>query len=194
VKKFVIFFLTPAILIIVCLIYSGCKKDCGKALLPLTQTGKNIFACKINGECWIAEGFTDFGTALYVPPISGGLWPQGNSDKMNFYVVAQSPSLTRVELFIRNETTERFLKPGIYPLNKNTFVLDFASSFNQHLVQDYGALNYTTTDRTHTGWIEIIKLDSVNKIISGRFEFEIYNTSGNKTSKITDGRFDIKSS
>ena len=193
-KKLVIFFLTSTVLIIACLIYPGCKKDCGKALPLLTQTGKNIFACKINDECWTAEGFTDWGTGIYVPAISGGLWPQRNSDKMNLYIVAQSSSLERVELFIRNETTERFLKPGMYTLNNNTFVLDFASSYNQHLVKDYGALNYTTTDSTHTGWIEIIKLDSVNRIISGRFEFEIHNTSSNKTCKITDGRFDVKSS
>jgi len=48
----------------------------------------------------------------------------------------------------------------------------------------------TTTDSIHNGWIEIIKLDSVNKIVSGRFEFNIY--SGNKIHKISDGRFDIK--
>jgi|GEM_PF-5017767 len=37
-----------------------------------------------------------------------------------------------------------------------------------------------------------MKADSVTKIVSGRFEFETYNASENKTIKITDGRFDVK--
>ncbi len=169
------------------LIIVSCKKDCeGVNLPPLSLTGKNIFACKINGKCWIAEGYLSFGTGLYVPAISGGFWPRPNNGRMHLYIVAQRPYIERVELFIRNESAEYFLKPGIYPLNKNTFILDFASYFNEHLVKDYGALYFTTTDSTHTGWIEIIKLDTVNKIISGRFEFSVIGSS------VTAGRFDIK--
>jgi hypothetical protein len=166
---------------------SGCKKDCeGVNLPPLSLTGKNIFACKINDKCWIAQGYTDFGTALYIPAISGGFWPQANSNKMNLYIVAQRPYIEEMELFIRNESADRFLKPGIYTLNKKTFSLQWASSFNSHLVKDYGAYNRNTTDSSHTGWIEILKSDSANKIISGQFEFNIPGYA------VTKGRFDIK--
>ena len=48
------------------------------------------------------------------------------------------------------------------------------------------------TDSLHNGWIEILKADSVSKVISGRFEFDAYNTADNKTIRITDGRFDVK--
>jgi hypothetical protein len=47
------------------------------------------------------------------------------------------------------------------------------------------------TDSLHNGWIEVLKADSVSKIVSGRFEFEAFNPAENKIIKITDGRFDI---
>jgi hypothetical protein len=37
-----------------------------------------------------------------------------------------------------------------------------------------------------------LKSDSVNKIISGRFEFDGYNSTDGKVYKITEGRFDYK--
>jgi|SRR5687767_4204074 len=139
-KKFVFSVLFSTAFILICLLLSNCKKDCENTLPRLTQTGKNIFACKIDGKCWIAEGYISLGTGIYIPAISGGFWPLGSNNKMNLYIVAQRSYLSRVELFIRNETAERFLKPGVYPLNKNTFVLDFASSFNQHLFKIMGLL------------------------------------------------------
>ena len=48
------------------------------------------------------------------------------------------------------------------------------------------------TDSLHTGWIDILKSDSINLIISGKFEFTCYNSTDGKSYIITDGRFDYK--
>lgn len=166
---------------------ASCKKECAyDHLPPPTLTGNNTFGCKINGKCWVAEGYAGFATAINVPAVTGGFLPDPISNKVHFYVIAKKPYIEEMELFIRNLTSEKYLLPGVYPINKNTFSLKFASSNNSHEVKDYGAYNLTSTDSSHTGWIEIIKLDTINRIISGRFEFDIPGCS------ITEGRFDTK--
>jgi len=51
-------------------------------------------------------------------------------------------------------------------------------------------LNGIKTDTINSGTVEIIKFDTVNHIISGTFEFTVYNAACD-TIKITEGRFDV---
>src|SRR6187399_2004504 len=82
--------------------------------------------------------------------------------------------------------------PGVYILNKNTGGIHFGTG----QIHNYGYYHTDGktyfTDSLHNGWIDILKSDSVNKIISGRFEFDGYNSTDSKVYKITEGRFDYK--
>ncbi|MDJ1497667.1 DUF6252 family protein, partial [Cytophagaceae bacterium DM2B3-1] len=51
---------------------------------------------------------------------------------------------------------------------------------------------YVTTPE-YQGTVTITRADTVNYIISGRFEFTVYDPESKHTIHITDGRFDINS-
>jgi hypothetical protein len=49
------------------------------------------------------------------------------------------------------------------------------------------------TNSTHTGSVTITKLDTVNNIVSGTFEFDAASTDDSaEPINVTDGRFDLK--
>ena len=169
--------------------FAGCKKELGDELPPLTSEGKNTFGCKIDGIPWIPKGiyswtFTDY-------PTSGGYYGYFNSPLVHIWIKTNDPG-GHIALYIKNYDSYNYLKPGRYLLNKKTSSLPFGYG----IIHSYGT--YWTndkeyiTDSLHTGWIEIIKSDSINSIVSGRFAFDAYNDVVGKTYKITDGRFDYK--
>lgn len=170
---------------------SSCKKNNNDGVLPLlTFEGKNTIGCYINGQPWVPKGIYDPtgiqyavpGGAYYIYPVFPGI---------QILITTNSPD-GEIELFVRNYAGQGYIKPGNYLLNRNTGDLHFGTG----QIHSYGSWvtnnrNYIT-DSLHTGFIEIIKADSINKIVSGRFEFNAYNPTENKTITITEGRFDIK--
>jgi len=167
---------------------SSCEKNkIDDRLPPLTFEGKNTFGCKINGVPWVPRGITNLGGISY--PTSGGYFETAFFPGIHILIKTNS-SDGYIELFCRNYSGIGYLSSGKYFLNKNTGDIHFGTG----QIHSYGYY-YTNskayfTDSLHNGLIEILKSDSNNKIISGRFEFEGYNPIDGKTYKITDGRFD----
>jgi hypothetical protein len=189
-KYFVMKKMTYSISIIIILIAAltnSCTKNIDHKLPPLTSEGKNTFGCKIDGVSWVPKGIYNWAFIDY--PTSGGYYGYYNSPLV--HIETNDPS-GHVDLYIKNYDSYNYLKPGKYLLNKNTSSLPFGYG----TIHSYGT--YWTndkeyiTDSLHTGWIELIKSDSINKIVSGRFAFDAYNSVNGKTYKITDGGFDYK--
>lgn len=159
--------------------------SCQKEKLPkLTEEGKNTFGCKINGKNWVPHGTGAFGGS---EPLNGGYLAtySFNTTSNNVQITAYDKSII-IELYIRDVK-----QPGLYLLNFNT--LDFTNTNNP---ANYGYYspedkNIFTTTTQFTGQVDVTRADTINKIVSGTFEFMAVNKEG-KTVKITDGRFDIQ--
>jgi hypothetical protein len=175
-----------------CYLQSGCKKsklEDSDGLPPLTFEGKNTIGCKINGNPWVPMGIVNGAGVTH--PTSGGYYETAFFRGVHILIETNS-SDGYIEFFCRNYSGIGYLLPGRYLLNKNTGDIHFGTG----QIHSYGYYHTNGktyfTDSLRTGWIEILKSDSVNKIISGKFEFEAYNSLDAKTYRITDGRFDYR--
>ena len=172
------------------LIGNSCEKknDNNDELPPLTFEGKNTIGCKINGVSWVPTGIFGGGVAIY--PTRGGYY--GDPFYPGVHILLKTYSQDgEIQLFCRNYSGIGYLKPGMYYFNKNTEPIVGYYEKHSYGLYSSNSKNYIT-DSLHTGWIEVLKSDSVNSIISGRFEFNAYNATENKVYKITEGRFDYK--
>jgi len=175
------------IIILITALSNSCTKNIGDKLPPLTFEGKNTFGCKIDGIPWVPQGRYNWAFIEY--PTSGGYYAEYNSPLVHVWIKTNDPG-GYIDLYIKNYDSYNYLKPGKYLLNKNTS----SRPFGYGIYHSYGACWFNgkeyITDSLHTGWIELLKSDSVNKIVSGRFAFDAYNAIDKKIYKITDGRFD----
>jgi hypothetical protein len=137
-------------------------------ILPaITSTGANTFGCKLNGEYWLAVPKKEISGSYSGGAISIRMDKSGDG------------------------------KEGTIILTSNRGVI-FSSGnyiFNTFLKAYYSAKGkiYVSNDTNNVGYLNIIKLDSINRILSGTFEFEAHNTSINPNKvAITSGRFDFK--
>lgn len=168
-----------SVFLIFCLTdFSACKKsgvsEFSKLPAP-TQIGANTFGCLVNGKAFL--------------PSSGGY---SSPPKL---AADYSPSPTGgLTIYARNKSDN-----GVYTLvSLKTDSLSVEEGQTLHLstrapgnaVGFFSAGGNYMTGQGATGTLTITKLDLVNKIISGSFDFEAKDTAGNLV-KITDGRFDV---
>lgn len=148
-------------------------------LPPITQIGKNTAGCLVNGNPLRARGelskiFT------WGPPISLSYIKDHNFTL--FFTDQKQQGLPSVYIAILNQTIEEGQE---YKLGENlkddSKVYSYAEYSND--------LHYYTTNSINTGKIKITYVDNNKYIISGTFEFEAVDQTGNKIS-ITKGRFD----
>lgn len=162
-KKTSLYFLLFAILFL-----SSCDlfndDDTPDQLPEATQTGANTFGFKVNGET-INITNTSGQTAIY----QGGGIQFGAG---GVYIVALDPFKTDVSYDFKDigEGTSR--AKYTKKISENTFCL-----------YEYG--------NTYKGYVTFTKIDKVNYIISGIFEFST-KTDDCQDIKITEGRFDMR--
>jgi hypothetical protein len=146
-------------------------------LPPITTTGANTFGCYVNGKLWLP----------------GGGWPYLSADYANGYLGIRA---------FRNDLPIEENDPFESSSSMAIHVQELAQLSVKHLLstrtsKSFGQFNGVMTcsglltDSTFTGKLEILRLDSINAIVSGTFEMTFYN-EGCDTIRITDGRFDIK--
>ena len=162
-------------LLILAAIFSSCKKEVSE-LPPATQTGANTFGAKVNGELWIPQGF---GPIPANNLLEARMLPSGDViiNARNF---SSSPNETEFELVILAVTG-----PGTYTLS--------TSNYGYYVKRNITPENEWQTNVQYTGTINITKLDTVARFVSGTFQFNainLYNTPQPLT--VTEGRFDIK--
>ncbi len=186
-KKAFLFLLFP--LLISCVIDNNDGTTSG--LPSITQEGKNTFGCIINGQNFIPKkkqgSIFDASETLTARYYYENYY---TAEGYTLYISAYN-DFTRKGISIS-------LSQGIEQLQENMTYsfqeygpnrIDGRFTFiNDPNTQDYQGEYYT---KANSGELNIIKLDTVNMILSGTFWFDGIDYYGN-LSKIRDGRFDLK--
>lgn len=171
-----------AILVLILTSSSNCKKAglLGDKLPAATQEGKNTCGFLLNGEVWLPKGDNGFPNLScdYDETFMGGAfnvtgyrYENGANNSTNFGVASDSIQTT-----------------GMYKLNLRKTRTRYGVYCNLVTLCCY---QWTDTIPNHNAFLNITKLDKVNRIVSGTFEFAL-TTSGCDTVRITQGRFDMK--
>ena len=154
----------------------GCIKspDAIKQLPPTTQEGKNTFGFKLNGAIWLPGG--NNGTAnldaIYDPTYHGG------SLGINAYL-------------INNSTHQLIAFGGNNISSTGNYILAAGSDLPGAIFSDYKVgCSYNNDDDNVIGHFVLEKLDLVNGIVAGTFEFTFQKADCSMTS-VTEGRFDV---
>lgn len=149
---------------------AACKKE---KLTKETQIGANTFSCKINGKVYVAKNEL-FSKGITVLLLKGRLLDTHDLGiEIVLYNGDKSDYTIDVDLF-------NMISPA-------TYIIDNVNS-------RAGMFDRKTNDyKANKGQIIITKFDQINRIISGRFEFNMVNEKDNShILSITEGRFDLK--
>jgi hypothetical protein len=167
----------------VLLVLVSCKKEITE-LPPPTQTGANTFGAKVNGSLFVPQGFGSI-------PDDDILQVRRLPSKdviINARNFASSPNEKEFELRIKGVTA-----PGVYPLNTTVNPGSTLASYGYYVKRNVTPQNEWITSANYTGSVTITHLDTVNRIVSGTFEFNALNLyNAPEPLSVTEGRFDVK--
>jgi Family of unknown function (DUF6252) len=161
---------------------ASCKKEVSELAAP-TQTGAKTFGAKVNGVLWAPQGFGPF-------PANDILEARmsGHDIVINARNFSSSPNETEFQLTIFN-----VFAPGVYLLNTDVSHPNGTSSYGYYVKRHFTPDNEWLTSSIYTGSVTITRIDDVNMIVSGTFEFDagsIYHSPD--VLHVTEGRFDVK--
>lgn len=170
--------------LLILLLFVGCKKEIDELPEP-TQIGEDTFGAVINGELWGPLKFGIVPTA----PILEARYYGGSTLQINARNFGSSPNESEMEIYLNDITG-----PGTYLLNKKTSILPGASAnYAYYVERRFTPKDEWMTNTQYPGTVTITRLDVVNKIVSGTFEFKAINKGSElKPLTVTEGRFDIK--
>ncbi len=147
------------------------EKDYSSILPPVTQTGKNMAGCVVNGQVWVPSQEWN----------SLGWLPTG---RFLLQLEKQVPFTPYSDVSISLYDTVKV--PGVYEISGNTPYLSKGiygwSGGNGSIYK---------TNKTHKGMLIITRLDTQQRIISGLFYFDAIEPTTGDVVHVTDGRFDM---
>jgi hypothetical protein len=156
-------------------------------LPPITTEGLNTAGCLVNGELWLPKpggGLKPGIDCEYYPRIEGidpRIWGGG---LINLKKYDNIEGNTGIDLFFKD-----IYDTGIIPLILN----DTTTNRNNKGGGTYRSSIYYNSTVNDSNSLTILKLDTVNNIISGTFQFDAINEEDDTdTIKIREGRFDVK--
>jgi len=160
---------------------ASCKKEVSELASP-TQTGANTFGAKVNGVLWAPKGFGPF-------PANDILEARmsGHDIVINARNFASSPNETEFQLTIFNVTA-----PGTYLLNTDVTHPNGTASYGYYVKRNITPQNEWLTSSTYTGSVTITRIDDVNMIVAGTFQFDAGSIYDSDVLHVTEGRFDVK--
>jgi|JI7StandDraft_1071085.scaffolds.fasta_scaffold26732_3 hypothetical protein len=142
-------------------------------LPPVTIYGAGTFGCLINGRAW---------------PV----YEKGNQNYFLFYhsgrldltyTVDNGPSVMFENIVI---STNKVNKPGVYWIK-----YELPGNFFNITYGDELFISDSKSNENSFLYLNISRLDSVNRIVSGTFSFSLYNYWGTKRISVEEGRFDL---
>lgn len=154
---------------------SACKKEVSE-LPVITQTGAQTFGAKVNGNFWVPKG-----AGIIGKPMLEAFYSINRSVIINARNFASSPKESEFEIHLENVT-----KPGVYLLNDNT------GNSIYYVERRLTPTGEWKTNNQYGGQVIVTLTDTVNRIISGTFEFEAGSLYNEAPLKVTEGRFDVK--
>jgi len=166
-------YLVKSLLLIVwvLVIANSCKPK-GEALPAPTTEGLNTFGCKINGKVWLANGIrNDQGPAAKAIEVE---FKKLSDSTFYLFIHTNANTKDRVQLS---------MPKGVLGTNILTYRQDqpFAIYYD----------NKFRLFTSNSGKIVITRLDTINRIVSGTFEFDGEYVVTKEIVRITEGRFDI---
>lgn len=169
------------VLALLTLLFASCKKTVDE-LPAATQTGANTFGAKVNGSLWVPQGFGAF-------PANDILEARmsGHDITINARNFSSSPNETEFQLTIYDVNV-----PGTYQFNTNVAHPNGAASYGYYVKRNFTPQNEWLTSSTYTGHVTITRIDDVNRIVSGTFEFNAGSIYNSEVLTVTEGRFDVK--
>jgi len=170
------------LLLLLCFCLS-CKKE--EALPKATTNSSNTIGCKVNGKNWVADAGGSFSGKKY------SLWfTHGKQFALSSYQIKDDDN-TAVQIAI-----EKLTSAGTYYFNQDAMPYPDEVRFKNHATFERYKPNPTkryVTNSKYTGWVNIARVDTINRIVAGTFEYTAVNLDGSvETIRITDGRFDIQ--
>ncbi|UZR99605.1 hypothetical protein [Chondrinema litorale] len=153
-----------------------------------TKSGLDTFGMLLNDEVW-------------EPSVPGILVPTSdtkgviyNSDSKSMRFFAKNNSKENheiIEFFIQDVNEE-----GVYEIKIKNSIVDEPSCtdstrYNPNTNNSYDCEEAYKLLSNQSGIVNINFLDTINKIVAGTFEGELFNKNGQKIS-ITEGRFDFE--
>lgn len=164
----------------------SCEKEPLNQLPAATQKGKNTAGFLVDGEAWLPKHSTlNPGNN----PVNG-YWEQTTKGLILGLSFSDKSQDTPSGLSI---TLRGVLGPGTYPLDQAPHINlgEGRSSYaSYYRLEPAPAVQYYTGP-TATGTVTLTRLDLVQHIASGTFEFTLLEEGGTRTVQITKGRFDV---
>jgi hypothetical protein len=141
----------------------------------------------VDGEFWVPQKFGVAPSAALLEARYSG----NNSVFINARNFASSPTETEFEIYLRN-----ILETGTGTIVLNQLTNKYpqeSASYGYFIKRKFMPVGQWITGPQHTGTVTITKLDSVNNIISGTFQFTAGSINTNDDPiVVTEGRFDVK--
>jgi len=151
----------------------------GPQLPSITTEGLTTFGCLKDGEVWLPDGYHN----LFEHN------PEATYDEANDFLdilITQSNVNNNGSPEIIN-ITSIIEKVGTYSFFQN---VNLTNPIYRDSLTNPGETYKYFKDSTYNNRIEILKLDSINDIISGTFEVRLVNEDLPDTILFSDGRFD----
>lgn len=153
---------------------NGCKPKEDPLPAPTTE-GLNTFGCKINGKVWVANGIrNDQGPAAKAIEVE---FRQLSATTFYLFIHTNASTKDRVQLS---------MPKGVIGTNRlrNRYDEPFAVYYDNQF-------RLFTSMEANPGNVVITRLDTVNRIVSGTFEFDGQYPVSKEIVRVTEGRFDI---
>jgi hypothetical protein len=163
------------------LLATSCKKDDPlntDKLPPATTSGKNTFGCKVNGEVWIP----------YIE--GGGVWDRVlNVDHDRGWVGCDQLYIGATKKYSDQANISQVFAINVWcPIIGENEITPTSGIF-----VDFRNCGNYRVDSLSPHILIITKLDTIDNIASGNFEFTAINDDCGDTIRITEGRFDADS-
>jgi hypothetical protein len=156
--------------------FTSCQKEDLNILPQETQTGANTFGCNINGQLYLGGYFPKTAAS----PLSAEYLSKSKKIIITAYGKINNKAAGSMYFEINNP---------VMKISQNLSIAYYSPGASSNCFQ-YLAIN--------EAGIYLSKFDTINKIVSGNFNFlgrcsdALFHISGNDSIQITQGRFDIK--
>ncbi|MFA7381517.1 MAG: hypothetical protein WC150_13750 [Bacteroidia bacterium] len=161
-----------------CCMNVQCNKDEKtelEKLPPISTYGANTFGCLVNGDAWPMNAVS--GVLFYDFSYFDGMTVLSYEINDNNGVIKEGINIV----------SKRMVKKGFYEIGYDNNGEFFSAKFdNERYVSGYKK----NIDLGRKAIVNILRLDTIQGIISGTFSFSLFNEKGTKEIHITNGRFD----
>ena len=191
--------LTTLLLVCLVLVLSAakCKKDNEEpGLPPATETGEDVFACKINGEIWESYYAPIPITVMFMPGLYNIPRLSISYNKYGAFSIIARRNTGHKSEEPRSDFSLR-IEEGVFGEGEYLFNMPKDKAVYYIEGSDSTSSCSWVIDSLINGKLTITRYDTVENIFSGRFYFTANLSSSsedcnNEIIEVTEGRFDIK--